>query len=310
MRTLDIVVTCASRKSRATGKTLGASGLLDGELDARMSSWTELLSARGSRFTPAELYSGDHWIVARSLAPLALSLGWKPRLWIASAGFGLVSTESLLTPYSATFALGNPNSVGKSATENREWWKLLSDWEGPLGSSHRSIESVAASAPESTFLCVLSEPYLAALQDDLRAALVRVTTPDRFLVVSAGTAVAPGLEGNLLPGDARLQALLGGTLNSLNVRIAHHLLGTIAPAQFDYQRLSKDLQESLSSAPERKVPNNRRMEDVDVVRFIRQESDAEARTSHTGLLRKLRASGRACEQSRFRALYKEVRKGR
>jgi hypothetical protein len=49
----------------------------------------------------------------------------------------------------------------------------------------------------------------------------------------------------------------------------------------------------------------RRLTDEEVRLFIRERRTAEPRARHTRLLKLLRESGYACEQSRFRALFLE-----
>jgi hypothetical protein len=49
------------------------------------------------------------------------------------------------------------------------------------------------------------------------------------------------------------------------------------------------------------------MTDDNVIAFIRQRVAVDAKASHTRLLRELRESGQACEQGRFRRLFKQVK---
>ena len=52
------------------------------------------------------------------------------------------------------------------------------------------------------------------------------------------------------------------------------------------------------------MPSERkRLADDEVRRFIRERHAAEPNAGHTRLLKLLRESGHACEQSRFRALF-------
>jgi hypothetical protein len=48
------------------------------------------------------------------------------------------------------------------------------------------------------------------------------------------------------------------------------------------------------------------MTDEEVRSYIKNAMNKEDRLSHTGLLRKLRSENRACEQKRFRNLFKEL----
>src|SRR5581483_11722789 len=107
----------------------------------RAAGWLKLLRRGTAGTVPAaELYLGDHWAVVRELAT-------RPgvRVWVCSAGYGLVSVESPLRPYSATFAAGEPDSVCVGAEDvtatRRAWWRALAGWDGPGPAGPRSLES-------------------------------------------------------------------------------------------------------------------------------------------------------------------------
>jgi hypothetical protein len=51
----------------------------------------------------------------------------------------------------------------------------------------------------------------------------------------------------------------------------------------------------------------KRTTDDEVLEFIRRALAENPKSGHTKLLRALRADGRACEQSRFRRLFREVK---
>ena len=308
MALLNIVVTCSNRKKGDSRDFMRPPTSAGTTLRMRAMEWIDSLGHDcSSRLSPLELYAGDHWSIGKKLPAVASGRGWTPSLWIASAGYGLVSPEARLRPYSATFTLGKPDSVGTSVVQNREWWKVLAEWAGPPGCRHRSMEAIAEVDPESTFLVVLSAPYLSALWDDLETALRKVNDRNRFIVVSAGTSRLPGYQSNLLPGDSRLQATLGGALSSLSVRLARHLLETYPPDRFTTETLSVGIQKLIGQAPERVVANNAKMDDDEVIRFVRKTLKTEPKMSQTAMLRVLRQSGKACEQSRFKELFQTAK---
>src|SRR5205807_3679443 len=74
-------------------------------------------------------YSGDHWSVVRSIADSSCD-AFQIRIWICSAGFGLIRWQDSIGPYSATFARSHPDSVtgrGRTGTSS-EWWNGLTHW--------------------------------------------------------------------------------------------------------------------------------------------------------------------------------------
>lgn len=148
-----------------------------------------------------------------------------------------------------------------------------------------------------------SESYLRAVQADLVEA--GEVLGDRLIIISAGAAALPDLRRHQLPCDARLQAELGGAMQSLNVRILERLLAVVpandltVPYSTDAIQLMNDNLEPL------KKFDRKPMTDDEVREFIRKARLANPKVKHSPLLRALRDSGYGCEQSRFKSLFME-----
>jgi hypothetical protein len=101
---------------------------------------------------------------------------------------------------------------------------------------------------------------------------------------------------------------MGGALVSLHARVARHLIQNTAPRDFVKENLglmSKKLDDAAGQSTKRTAGST--MTDDDVLAFIRRRVAADPKASHTRLLRELRDQGQACEQGRFRRLFKQVK---
>src|SRR3546814_17650769 len=92
-----ILTTCTNRKRKAVPDALQASALDRGNLDSLVSDWSGRLSVTSERYAAGDLYGGrgfqDAAVVAdRVSAPLM----------IVSAGLGLISSPTLVTPFPPT----------------------------------------------------------------------------------------------------------------------------------------------------------------------------------------------------------------
>ena len=219
---VHVIVTCANRMSRPIPTYLQL-GQVPGHtptqrahrLIARL-----IETGRAPQVAAVDLYAGEHWSVARKF-PAAHLPEEEIRLWVCSAGYGLVSAEARIMPHHATLTPGQADSVpGDWAS----WWSLLTEWPGPLPGRPRSIRALATADPGAVFMLVLSKNYLRACAADTVAACENLTDPDRFLIVSAGGRPEGALADFAVPADARLQACFGGTRRALNARIGAHLL--------------------------------------------------------------------------------------
>ncbi len=300
MRSIRVVVTCTHRKRQPVPSSLRLRRVTGVRTPTRLRTWVERLTTTSVPTTPAiDLYAGEHWDVARRLANLS-DADRSVELWVCSAGYGLIPASAPLLPYAATFTPGNADSVPDGAEGASAWWNALASWEGPLPSP-RSITDLVAADPESRVLLALSATYLRACGDDVSRSLERTQRSGQVSVISAGTKDSGALADALLPGDARLQAAFGGTRQALNVRIAEHLL---TAGLIDHDDMAETLAKMLVDQPA--IPRYERQAatDAEVRRFIRNRLRTDPSATHTRLLREFRDDQRACEQSRFAALFR------
>jgi len=311
-RTVNIVVTCTSRKKQPSSPFLRLRSVRERDIDTRARKWIERLRVAGPTRSASDLYSGEYWSIARRLPVVARELGITARVWICSAGYGLISFESQISSYSATFSPYDVDSVSRGvdadlrATAARRWWRAMCDWRGPVGNGIRSISAIAKHYPRVPLLVVASPDYLQALEQDVREAAAALADSDLLLIASAGMRKFGFLTNHLLPCDARLQSCLGGTRASLNIRIARRVLGYMKDGVIGLNRQKLQLKRLLSKQPPIEQYARRPMTDDQVKSFINTELKRNQAASRSGLLRKLRDRGRACEQSRFGALYREM----
>jgi hypothetical protein len=303
-----VVVTCSNRKRAQVPIRLRLGELREQRPALRFAAWTRRLSADISPTHPAvDLYAGEHWQVVRSL--IDTLTGRPTRVWIASAGYGLVAVDTPIRPYGATFSPAQLDSVGPSRAAVQDWWTRLSQWPGPAVGQPRSIADLAGRYRDATIVAVMSESYQRACAGDL------LTVPGRLQDSNALSVVGPpgvcrDLADLLVPVTVRLQQAVGGSLQALNVRAAAHLLRAAA-AGGDLRR--PVLCDAAAAVPA-ETPNGRaigrRLTDDQVRAYIRERLQAQpAPASAARLLRQLRASGRSCEQARFGRLYAALTPG-
>ena len=308
---VNVIVTCTNRKRAPVPDALRIRSLGRGTLPARAIAWTKRLSRSHSvKLLASELYAGEHWSVVRRLAALGERTGRTTRVWICSAGYGMIPMDAPIQPYGATFQSGDPDAVVGSAEDAKSdaarWWSCLSKWRGPRPGSPRSLTELAQLDPASPMLIAVSPPYLQALSDDARRAREVLSDAGSLVIVSAARAPFHEIAENIVSCDARLQVLVGGTKIGLNARLAEYILAderidsiSVAQVRTRFEGIMKETQKA--QAIER-TP----MTDAEVRAFIRDALRENPKSKHSPLLRRLRDSGRACEQSRFASLFREV----
>ena len=268
--------------------------------------------AKSARSSAAQRGPGLHDNVSDCQGTGLQSIRAQFSIWICSAGYGLISPESRICSYSATFSPYERDSVtrGFDADARRiatpQWWSSLAKWRGPEGSELRSITAVARRYPTVPLLVVASPNYLQALDQDLTRAVTILADSSLLLITSAGTRKFGKLTDHLLPCDARLQSCLGGTRGTLNIRIAERLLRYMGRGPIRLERQKSQLRQLLRKQPPIQQYFRQAITDAQVKEFINSELKRNGVASRTVLLRKLRDGGKACEQSRFAGLYGDV----
>lgn len=312
---IHIVASCTDRKRAPVPLELCLREIRASDITTRARRWWDHLRTHPHSTTQAQdLYAGDHWRVVMELPALAAQAHLHPHLWVASAGYGLIPSDATIRPYSATFSRGHADSIVADTTSqgttaaHRQWWQALSEGALPASSAPRSISRLAEKSPKARILVVASPAYVAALEDDLRHAAGVLHRPEQLLIVSTPSPLSTGpLAQHWVPSSAHLQAHLGGARLSQHARVARDIL---QHSRHDASFLdAPQVREYYERLIERSAPPKRYgrtpMTDEQVREFIVGALRTEA-LSCSATLRRLRDSGLACEQQRFKRIFTEL----
>lgn len=290
VQNLTIVVTCTERKILPVPEDLQVRSLPEGSIPERYDVWRARVDSAVDRVPLDRLYAGEAWVQAKHLAHAATRRGFRVEVVVASAGLGLCDVREPGPAYGATFTTGHSDSVGRTGIECGEWWSHLAP--------HASERLLRAST-RGPVLLVLSAAYAAVLRSDL----VRLANAGGDLLLVGGREDIHGLPR--LPADRALNAQLGGTLSSLNLRMATAWLGQNDGGAL-FTREGLDRWTSWATGVRRELaPSRTPLTDTQVLDFISDLRGADPRVSATRGLRLLRQAGFACEQQRFATLFRQ-----
>ena len=305
---VHVVVSCTQAKRGETRPEHRIRSLPPGPTRNRFEEWTRVVGKNGLPRIPVhDLYVGDHWSVARSMVSTGGLFPTDVSVWVASAGYGLVSPDALLVPYQATFSTGHDDSVARDVEESRDWWDYLTRWSAPGTHPPRSLKALASSDPSASFILALSPPYMRAITRDLLEAARVVNTQEQLIAMCAGRVPDRLLARFLVPIDARLQSVLGGTLLSLNARAARWILAQDIPPPLLRSAVIAALETHMGSLPDRKKHDRKRMSDAQVKEYILKHITQNPEITKSSLLRRFRDENLACEQKRFGGLFTAVK---
>jgi len=296
----NVIVTCTARKTLPVSVEVGS--LTNTYPDQRFDAWTRKLEPSSSTVkTAKDLYAGSSWSPVREIIDSA-----RANVWIASAGYGLITPATSILSYSATFTRNHPDFVGADDVKNgaQNWWSKLTARNikrEPIS----SISELVRQNPDIPLIASLSEDYWAALKSDFEEAARFVRSPENMVIIAAGVSEKGPLGRYFLPCSARLERELGRGRSALNVRTLALILRKYRD-QVGKRELFETFQQLLSRLDDYPYPQRSQTSDEQVVEFIRRRKLDCPKVSHSSLLREFRAGGNACEQSRFRELFKKT----
>lgn len=318
-RPIDVVVTCTDRKVVPPRAHMRVRDLPKVAGAPSVDSWISRLADAPLTHQARDLYQGEMWACALDLETAARRYRGveSVRLWVISAGFGLISADQRVSSYGATFSSPASDFVGgdldglDALDAVRRWWHGLGQVD--LAATPRTLEELARNA-EGDVVVVLSSAYIRACLPDLIRA---VRANDAVAVVSPTAARIPQLRDAAPSFDARLltteddrttgveRAIPRGTRMSLNLRVARLLI-----EHFKGEAIRRNLARLYLEGLTNAQPPLRRFQgtpltDAEVTQFI-VAALASGSPSKTALLQQLRAAGMQCEQKRFGRLYAEA----
>lgn len=319
-----LIVTCVAQKTVRKSVSILDSSIDSGSLEEVFAQWQSKLNSTDLQKKSAiDLYNSGLWGTYLDSWGVVNGRVKDANLWVLSAGHGLINANEKIVPYDVTFQDPRndvPSILGKieynTASDARKkvlqgWWKKLSERKGEYSNSLTRLFSGFTS--EDYALVVLGKDYLDAVFSDLKEGITASPYSGNIAVISnnVNDPTARKLESNWLYANSRLVNLPRSNATFVNAKIAHNLLlkmfeqeGGIGWWSFDsFNRYLEDLCADLP------VPQKHE-------RVL--STDAEIKSYIEGVLRKqdipfsrlhrqFRDEGKACEYSRFKGLYYQVK---
>lgn len=285
---LTIVVTCTDRKTLVPSQKLQVRSLSGERVSTRLERWINRVQAAPTRMDLGSLYKGEAWQSSLKLAAIAKAMGFKVETLVVSAGLGLRRLSDQAPGYSATFTPGHADSVGVTLEDSVAWWTGLDE----------RLSSLRLPEIRGRALFVLSDVYARVADNDLTVLGVR--NPE--VVLFGGWRDVPGI--NRTPADSTLRSALGGTLSSLNQRMAAQWLQFAeTPTAMGTTRHWRRWRKWAESSGIRETYDRQPMTDEQVKAWVQRTKHREPGLSRTRALRVLRDEGFACEQNRFARIF-------
>lgn len=261
--------------------------------------WRMSLQAQPTRLQAGQLYVGRSILEARKICQ-----DLEARLFIVSAGIGLVESNEPIPGYDLS-ASGDRTELKGMLTRHgatkADWWHFLTSGMG--------LAWLLREHPNATVLVSLPSEYLDLVRQDLDEIPPGDLSRVRVFTSPAGrkkVGQVPGLA--VLPYDERLESITGyaGTRSDFPQRALKHFVSAIAAHLLPISEASLAVRVALGDVQHKALPKRKRLADGEIREIIRQAWDDSGGNS-TKLLRHLRDKEMvACEQGRFSKLRRQV----
>jgi hypothetical protein len=310
---LTVVSTCTNQKRGSATDDLHL-GTFAGRFHRDSAkAWVASLAANQNGLPARELYVGSHWQESIACEGSARDLGIDAELWVLSAGYGLISSSEITTPYAASFAAGTDSIQNlnwpagfTSGQKAREWWNLLHRYRKREGLSRFAF----LAKKKTPLLIIVSREYYNAVEPEI---IDLISAGVNLMIVSAGlyrnlNSASSVVRPHILPFSDSFKQVddyLNKTNVSLNARLATWLVRNHSEAVFrGVESVVPILKKISDQLPPMERKDVNRMSDDDVLEFIARDY-SETLNSATKLLRRLRDIEKmSCEQKRFGALFR------
>lgn len=308
-----VITNCTGRKRVPPGQTpVGLSSGLAGSyaqtgVEGLAHAWSSQLAKRQSDAVPAaELYAGRAFSDAKSVAS---TLG--ANLFVVSAGCGLVGGAEKVAPYELTVADG-PGSIqselARLGATLQAWWTALN---AASGRPSLPLARRLSDAAYDLVLVALPARYIELVAHDLDAIPDWAQRALRIFTSPAGLNQVPArLQSQVLPYDERLDGAGSsrlGTRVDFPQRAMRHYVEDLGAAGLPLAEGREAVERALFNLVRPVVPDRRRATDQEILGMLKRHW-SECGGHSSKLLRFLRDEKlMACEQSRFRVLWNQMR---
>jgi hypothetical protein len=303
---ISILTICSNRKRLPVEEGMQGQNFASKNLKTTADNWIRERQKALSKVRAEDLYCGRGFTEARKSAD---HIG--ADLWIISAGFGLIRSGSKIAAYDLTIAPGTINSLDNLVPKDQvcltAWWSYINRRK-TIGTIRALVETKSS----NTFVITLTSRYLEMVKEDLLTMSDSNLKRVRIVGPPIGAISDKRLKMVHLPYDERLETVgppFAGTRSDFPQRAGRHFVEKIWQEKSS-NSLKAHQKRVLTSLVDRKrpvIPNRRKLDDESIRRLISEHWEVTQGQSSRALRFFRDNLGVACEQSRFKHLFNEIK---
>jgi len=259
-------------------------------------------STQLSKYKPSDLYKGGSWKATIGTKKMLLTK-FHTKLFIASAGYGLIEDTTEISAYDSTFASSTDSSIRKfiknsSKQDNIDWWNSINTFELNTFSNN------------DYFFIILPYNYLYATQDTIKKIIEKFKM--KVFIFRANKNTLPTfMSTNIINIDSRFNHLKPGVQSDMLQRAVLWLSEEIINKNIPL--IHTDIQNHIDSTLEKyekfSMPIREKLSEEILYIKIKSLIQEDNIQSASKGLKAFREMGFACEQKRFGKIFKDIKGG-
>lgn len=299
---INIISSCTNSKKQTPSEAFKIANFkTDMQLEDVINIWNENIEKETIQvYEATKLYKGAAWKATLDTTTM-LATKFNTRLYVASAGYGLIHAETKICSYDSTFASSTANSITKfivnaDKNANVQWWNMINKFK--LSSFQKG----------SYFFIVLPHEYLSAAQDTIKL-LVEKFDKKVFIFIANKHPIPLFMKKNIIKFDSRFNNFQTGVLSNMLQRAVLWLSSEIIKKEIPlvHQELQKHIDAKMNNFEAFNMPVRSKLSEDEIRNKIEKMILKDKNLSASKGLKNFRNSGYACEQKRFGKIFKEVK---
>lgn len=259
MSKINVILTCSSSKKLETPPSLSLKNFKKESVEELSKSWMSNILSNSFTTLPAiEMYKGVYWEVVKKL----YNNSKINKIWVISAGYGLIDINYNISSYNIGFKDKSLNSIKLNTlnpTKNvfSEWWDNITDI------THNKISDLYNS--NEIYIIYASYDYMKAIKNDI----CKIISKPNVFIVSPDTKIKQ-FEPYILYTPSDLRYVLGGNKMTSSIKAVEYLVNNFS--SFNHSKINNHFKHLINQAniPTQTRTKRKKIGDEEMIKYIKE----------------------------------------
>lgn len=259
MSKINIILTCSSNKKLEAPPFLSLKNYKKENVKKLSKSWMDNIINNSSSTLPAiKMYKGVYWEVVKKL----YNNPKVNKIWVISAGYGLINVNDNISSYNIGFKDKSLNSIklntlNPSKNVFSEWWDNITNI------TQNKIFQLYD--PNEIYIIYASYDYMKAIKNDIS----KIVSKPNIFIVSPDTKIKQ-FKPYILYTPSNLRYILGGNKMTSSIKVVEYLVNNFD--EFNHNKINNHFKCLLNQAniPPQIRAKRKKIGDEEMIKYIKE----------------------------------------